>query len=48
MKRRGEAPRTFKVGVLVYISHEAERAWIAEREAAEEAKQARTVHRIAR
>lgn len=34
LAEQGEAPRTFKVGRVVRISEEANREWVAKREAA--------------
>lgn len=34
LKEQGEAPRTFKVGRCTRISEEANREWVAKREAA--------------
>jgi hypothetical protein len=42
MKKRGEGPQTFKSGSKVLISTEAAAKWRAEREAAEQQKQAET------
>ncbi len=48
LRKAGEAPRTFKVGALVFISHDAEREWLKAREQAAAEAAGRTTHRIRR
>jgi len=43
MKRNDTAPRTFNIGLLLFISHQAEAEWLREREAA---SAGRTVRKI--